>query len=70
MKTKFVIASEIVDDSVSGYIYNEFLPGALEDGRYVCAPEAMVVGEGLEAVQGAMDVSRKGVRSMKVVVGL
>jgi threonine dehydrogenase-like Zn-dependent dehydrogenase len=70
VKTKFVIASEIVDDEIAGKIYNEFLEEALEMGRYVCAPEPEVVGQGLESLQEALGVSRRGVSARKVVVKL
>jgi len=41
-----------------------------EDGSYIAAPEAYIVGHGLEAVNKAFEVSKKGVRAKKVVVSL
>jgi hypothetical protein len=68
IKTKFIFGESLIDNEVGKLIYEEFLPAALEDGRFVGAPEPMVVGEGLKSLQGALDVQRKGVRARKVVV--
>lgn len=51
-------------------VFEDFLPGALEDGRFVPAPKAEVVGKGLENVQKAIDILRKGVSAKKLVVSL
>jgi hypothetical protein len=46
------------------------LPAALAKGKYVAAPEPQVVGKGLEDVQEAFDVNKRGVSAKKVVVSL
>ena len=51
-------------------IYEEFLPKALAAGEYVAAPDPIVVGKGLEFMQAAMDMQKKGVSAKKVVVSL
>jgi D-arabinose 1-dehydrogenase-like Zn-dependent alcohol dehydrogenase len=51
-------------------IFHDFLPGALSTGSLKPKPEPEVVGQGLEAVQGAMDVLRAGVSARKIVVTL
>jgi NADPH:quinone reductase-like Zn-dependent oxidoreductase len=56
--------------SMGKAIYVDFLGEALKDGSYVAAPEPEVVGSGLEAVNKAFEVSKKGVRAKKVVVSL
>ena len=66
---KFILANEM-DDEVREAVYGRFLPKALKEGKYVCAPEPMVVGKGLESVQEALDVQKKGVSARKVVVTL
>ena len=66
---KFILASEM-DDEVREATYGNFLPKALKEGKYVCAPEPMVVGKGLESVQEALDVQKQGVSARKVVVTL
>ncbi|PZE94780.1 zinc-binding alcohol dehydrogenase family protein [Curtobacterium sp. MCBD17_008] len=51
-------------------VFRDFLPAALADGRFRAAPEAMVVGHGLEALPGALQTLRNGVSARKVVVGM
>ena len=70
IKSKFVFGDTLVGDGVGRAVYEEFLPGALEQGSYIAVPEPMVVGRGLEAIQEAFEVQRKGVSAKKVVVGL
>ena len=67
---KHVFSSAIKDNQVGKAAYKESLPGALEAGTFVPKPEPLVVGRGLESVQGAVDLSRKGVSARKVVVSL
>ncbi|KAL1881216.1 putative secondary metabolism biosynthetic enzyme [Diaporthe australafricana] len=55
-------------DGAVSRIYQQFLPQALERGQFVPAPEPMVVGTGLEKVQEAMEIQKKGVSARKVVV--
>ena len=66
---KFILADEL-DNEVAEAVYGKFLPKALKEGKYVCAPEPMVVGKGLESIQEALDVQKKGVSARKVVVTL
>ncbi len=55
---------------MSKVIYEDFLPQALVENRYVAAPEPYVIGHGLEDIQAGMDAQRKGVSAKKVVVSL
>ena len=68
--TKFVFGTSLKHNEVSTAVYRDFLPAALAEGRYVATPEPLVVGSGLECVQEAMDVQRRGVSARKVVVTL
>ena len=70
IRTKFIFGSSLIGNEVSKVIYEDFLPSALAAGRYAAAPEPYVVGKGLEAVQAALDVQKKGVSAKKVVVTL
>lgn len=56
------------DNEVGPGIYVDFLPAALASGAYRAAPEAFVVGEGLEQIPNAIDQLRKGVSAKKLVV--
>ncbi len=67
---KFILGSDLKDNEVGEAIYGTFLPKALKEGKYVCAPEPMVVGKGLESIQEALEVQKKGVSARKVVVTL
>ncbi|RDW76679.1 zinc-binding alcohol dehydrogenase family protein [Aspergillus mulundensis] len=68
---KFILVDGLVDpDSVVSHIYMDFLPEALARGQFVPAPPPLVVGKGLEKIQEALDVQRKGVSGKKLVVTL
>jgi NADPH:quinone reductase-like Zn-dependent oxidoreductase len=56
------------DNEVGPGIYVDFLPAALGTGIYRTAPEAVLVGEGLEQIPNAIDRLRKGVSAKKLVV--
>jgi NADPH:quinone reductase-like Zn-dependent oxidoreductase len=70
IRTKSIFGSTLMDNEVSKIIYEDFLPQALANGRYVAAPEPHVVGKGLEHVQAGLDAQKKGVSAQKVVVSL
>ncbi|KAK7992244.1 GroES-like protein [Apiospora saccharicola] len=70
VKTKFVFATSIKDNEVSKIIFSSYLPRALEQGRYRCAPAPSVVGAGLEVLQKGMDQQKQGVSAKKLVVTL
>ena len=68
--SRFILASTLVENGVGKAMYEDFLPKALEEGGFVAAPEPVVVGKGLEKIQGAFEVQKKGVSAKKVVVSL
>ncbi len=70
IRTKFIIGDTLIDNEVSRVIYEDFLPGALAEGRYAAAPDPEIVGEGLEYIQAGLDIQKKGVSAKKVVVSL
>lgn len=70
IRTKFVFGTTLKENEVGKVIYEDFLPKALAEGRYVAAPEPYVVDTGLEHVQTGIDVQRGGVSAKKVVVSL
>jgi len=70
LTVKFFDASSVVDNEVGPAIYRDFLGPALAEGRFRPAPPPKVVGHGLEAIQTAFDVQRRGVSAQKVVVTL
>ncbi len=70
IRTNFIFGSTLLYNEVGKVIYEDFLPGALAEGSYVCAPEPHVVGKGLECVQEGYEFQKKGVSAKKVVVSL
>jgi NADPH:quinone reductase-like Zn-dependent oxidoreductase len=71
VEAKFILLDDLVDPkSVVARIYTEFLPQALGQGQFVPAPPPQVVGKGLNKIQEALDLQRKGVSGKKLVVTL
>lgn len=70
VSSKFFDASSVVDNEVGPRIFQDYLPAALASGRFRPAPPARVVGSGLEDIQTALDIQRKGVSAEKIVVTL
>ncbi|KAK4183631.1 zinc-binding dehydrogenase [Podospora australis] len=71
VKVQFVWGGDLVENpDLCRSVYNEYLPAALSSGEFIPAPEAQVVGHGLEKIQEAFDVCRKGVSAKKIVVTL
>ncbi|CAG8255573.1 unnamed protein product [Penicillium olsonii] len=68
--TRFVEGAELGRNELGKVIYGGFLPGALAGGGYVAAPEPQVIGQGLQHVQEALDIHKRGVSARKVVVRL
>ena len=51
-------------------MWKNYVPAALASGSLQLKPDANVVGHGLDKIQDALDVLRKGVSAQKVVVTL
>jgi NADPH:quinone reductase-like Zn-dependent oxidoreductase len=70
VKMKYIFGTSLKYNDISTAIYRDFLPTALDEGRYAAEPTPMVIGDGLEHLQRALDVQRTGVSAAKVVVAL
>lgn len=70
IRVRYVWGSSLMDNEVGPMLWERYLPLALADGRHVAAPDPVVVGEGLEQVQTAIDRLRRGVSAQKLVVRL
>jgi hypothetical protein len=69
VQAKFIWGTDNMANEVGkDIIYEDFLPQALRNGRFVAAPEPLVIGKGLEHIQKAMDLNKKGISAKKVVV--
>lgn len=51
-------------------IWRSYITPALQEGKLKCMPPPLIVGNGLEAVQQGLDLSRSGVSAKKVVIEL
>lgn len=65
---KFVSGTDLAFNEVGKAVWEDFLPKALAEGSYKCAPEALVYGSGIEAIEGAIKKWREGVSAQKIVV--
>lgn len=70
VKAKMINGSELVANEVGKATYEDYLGQALEQKTFIPAPESRVVGKGLESVQDAIEIARKGVSAQKLVVSL
>lgn len=70
VESKFVFGGDLVNNEVGPMIWHDFLPPALAQGKYVIPPEPEIVGRGLDYVQPAYEVQRRGVSARKAVVSL
>ncbi len=70
VRTKFIWGSSLLGNEVGPMIYETFLPAALAEMRFTAAPDALVVGHGLEAIPLAIARQRQGVSARKLVVTL
>ncbi|KAI0130556.1 zinc-binding oxidoreductase CipB [Xylariales sp. AK1849] len=66
--SKFVWGGTLEDNELGQVIYEDYLPQALSEGNYICAPKPQIIGKELEAVQSGLDMLRNGVSAKKLVV--
>ena len=67
---KFIWGSDLMANEVGKLIYEDFLPAALAQVKYIAAPEPQTVGKGLDKIQEALNLSKKGVSARKLIVTL
>lgn len=68
---KPIFATDLKDNhEVSHVVFEDFLPKALAEGKYIAAPDPEVVGKGLEYIQVGFELQKKGISARKVVVSL
>ncbi|KAF9631065.1 hypothetical protein BFW01_g1927 [Lasiodiplodia theobromae] len=69
----YVVAFAIVQEPnqhIGEWIWKKFIPEALANGSFQAKPDPSVTGHGLENIQNALDVQRKGVSAKKIIVTL
>jgi NADPH:quinone reductase-like Zn-dependent oxidoreductase len=67
---KMIFGSSLMGNEVGKVIFEDFLPQALAHGKYIAAPDPVIVGTGLDYIQTGLDVQRQGVPVKKVVIAL
>lgn len=67
---KMAFATSLQGSNVGKAIFDDFLPEALASGKYLAAPDPLVIGKGLEHVQDGLDKLKAGVSARKVVIVL
>lgn len=70
VKFGMIFGGSLVDNGVGKAVFGEYLEQALASQEFKPCPEPLVVGQGLDALQGAMDKQKKGVSAKKIVVTL
>lgn len=70
VECKFIWGGALEGNEVGPAIYEHYLPRAMAEGAFVPAPQAKVVGKGLEAFEEALKTLQQGVSATKVVVDL
>lgn len=70
VRTKMIWGASIFENEVGPMIYHNFMPQALESGVYKAAPDALLVGAGLDYLPAGMEKLKLGVSARKLVVKL
>uniref|UniRef100_A0A8H7KCF5 Enoyl reductase (ER) domain-containing protein n=1 Tax=Bionectria ochroleuca TaxID=29856 RepID=A0A8H7KCF5_BIOOC len=70
IKWNYVSMDGMAGAGLNKQIFVDFLPEALESGSFVPSPEPLIVGHGLETIQEAFELQKKGVSAQKIVVTL
>ncbi|EHK22920.1 uncharacterized protein TRIVIDRAFT_28956 [Trichoderma virens Gv29-8] len=69
----YVVAFSIIQEPnlhIGEWIWTSFIPESLANGSFKAKPDPSVTGHGLEDIQKALNVQRKGVSAKKIVVTL
>ncbi|CDK27122.1 unnamed protein product [Kuraishia capsulata CBS 1993] len=70
VKLKKVNALDARLPDISEKIFHDYVPKALASGDFVASPEPIIIGNGLDNIQTALEFHKKGVSAAKVVVTL
>ena len=53
---------------VGNAVWREYIPKALDTGKFQAKPEPAVIEGGLDKIQEGLDIQRKGVSAKKIVI--
>ncbi|KAM0555851.1 hypothetical protein ACHAPJ_006250 [Fusarium lateritium] len=70
VKTQSILSTSIIGTPIAKAVFGDFVPAALEQGKFKAVPEAEVVGKGLESIQLGINTLAKGVSAKKIVISL
>lgn len=71
IEVKFIMMTNTTDpDSCVSRVYQDFLGPAFTQGLFIPAPEAQVVGRGLDKINEALELNQRGSSAKKLVVAL
>lgn len=70
IEMKFIFGCTLKDNEVGKLVFENFLPQALEQGKYEAAPKPRVVGKGFESIQKAFSIGKEGVSAEKIVINV
>lgn len=70
VRTNFIFGTSLIHNDVGPAIYQEYLPEALAQDKFVAAPDPEVTGHGLEQIDEALKRQKGGVSAKKIVVTL
>ncbi|WP_417307679.1 zinc-binding alcohol dehydrogenase family protein, partial [Devosia sp.] len=70
VRTASIFSTSIASNAVGPMIYADFLPQALQAGRYWPSPDPELHGAGLDRIQSALEAHKRGVSAKKLVVTL
>jgi NADPH:quinone reductase-like Zn-dependent oxidoreductase len=62
--------AELRNNEVGDAVYGKWITPALANGQLRCKPDPVIVGQGLEKIQAALERWKEGVSAQKVVVEL
>ena len=68
IRASFIWGSAIATSPVGPAVWGTYLPEALASGSHLLYPDARIAGDGLPAIQEAIDTLRRGVSAQKLVV--
>ncbi|KAI6777216.1 hypothetical protein HG530_001161 [Fusarium avenaceum] len=70
VQAQVILSTSIINTPVAKAVFADYVPAALEQGKFKAVPEAEVVGKGLESIQLGLNTLAKGVSAKKIVVSL
>jgi NADPH:quinone reductase-like Zn-dependent oxidoreductase len=68
VKAKFIFSTVFESVPSLQFVFGKFLPKVLAEGKWIVAPEPLVIGKGLGDIQKGIHTLAKGVSAKKVII--